>query len=132
MATGGDVFFPYRFDHKYVGIWWPLGVREHVDGVSLTDDSFLATFGRFRVETPIDNITGAHATLGYQWWKAVGMRLSFADDGLTFGTSAHGGVCVHFDERVKRVIGRKDHSAVTVTVDDLAGLVDALTARLDL
>jgi hypothetical protein len=120
------VFFPYRFDRKFIGMWWPAGVREGVDGVTLTDDSFIATFGRNRVETPLTNVTGAHATLDYQWWKAVGTRLSFVDDGLTFGTSTHGGVCVHFDERVHRVIGRKDHSALTVTVDDLDGLVDAL------
>ncbi|MFV2039473.1 MAG: hypothetical protein ACC660_04460 [Acidimicrobiales bacterium] len=123
-------FFPYRFDRKYLGIWWPLGVREGVDGVTVTDDSFVATFGKKRLETPIGNINAAHATLNYQWWKAVGMRLSFVDDGLTFGTATHGGVCVHFHERVRRVIGRKDHSAVTVTVDDLDGLVAALTARL--
>ena len=56
----------------------------------------------------------------------MGIRLSFADDGLTFGTSTHGGVCVHFDEKVRRVIGSKDHSALTVTVDDLDGLAQAI------
>ena len=125
------MFFPYRFDRTYIGIWWPAGAREGVDGVTITDDSFIATFGRKRLETPITNVTGAHATLDYQWWKAIGMRLSFVDDGLTFGTSTHGGVCVHFDQRVKRVLGPKDHSAVTVTVDDLVGLVAAIEARLD-
>jgi hypothetical protein len=123
-----DVFFPYRFDRKYVGIWWPLGVREGIDGVTIGGESFSATFGRKRLETPRSNITGAHATVDYQWWKAVGLRLSFVDDGLTFGTSTHGGVCVHFGEPVKRVIGAKDHSALTVTVEDLDGLVDVLTA----
>lgn len=120
------MFFPYRFDRRYIGLWWPLGVREGVDGVTVTDTSFVATFGRMRLETPRTNVTGAHATLDYQWWKAIGPRLSMADDGLTFGTSTHGGVCVHFDTRVPRVIGFKDHSALTVTVDDLDGLVGAL------
>lgn len=123
------MFFPYRFDRAYLGIWWPLGVRSNVDGVTLTEDSFIATFGWKRLETPIANVTGAHVTLAYQWWKAVGMRLSFADDGLTFGTSTHGGVCVHFDQRVRRVVGWKDHSALTVTVDDLDGLAAAITER---
>lgn len=131
MRFEDDVFFPYRFDPRYRGIWWPLGAREGVDGVTLTDDRFSATYGRKRLETPIANITGAHITRDYAWWKAVGMRLSFADDGLTFGTSTHGGVCVHFDEPVRRVIGPRDHSAVTVTVADLDGLVDALMERLD-
>jgi hypothetical protein len=124
-------FFPYRFDKRFVGIWWPLGVREGVDGVTLADEMFTATYGHKRLETPVANLTGAHATHGYQWWKAVGMRLSFVDDGLTFGTSTHGGVCVHFDQRVPHVFGGKDHSAVTVTVDDLDGLVAAIEARIE-
>ena len=120
------MFFPYRFDHRFIGLWWPLGVREGVDGVTVTDDSFTATFGRARVETPMTNVTEAHITRDYHWWKAVGMRLSFADDGLTFGTATHGGVCVHFDEKVRRVIGFKDHSALTITVEDLEGLAHAI------
>lgn len=124
------MFFPYRFDRTFVGIWWPLGARENVDGVTIGVDSLTATYGGKRLETPLANVTGAHATLDYQWWKAVGMRLSFVDDGVTFGTATHGGVCIHFEERVTRVIGRKDHSALTVTVDDLDGLVAEITDRV--
>jgi hypothetical protein len=123
------VFFPYRLDPRYRPLLRPFGIDEH-DGVTLTDASFIATFGRARLETPLTNVTGAHATHDYRWWKAVGMRLSFADDGLTFGTATHGGVCVHFAERVHRVIGFKDHSALTVTVDDLDALVGAITDRI--
>lgn len=119
------MFFPYRLDSRFRMLLRPLGVDE-TDGVTLRDDSFVATFGRKRLETPRSNVSGAHATYDYQWWKAIGMRLSFADDGLTFGTATHGGVCVHFEQRVHRVIGPKNHSALTVTVDDLDGLVDAL------
>ena len=124
------MFFPYRLESRYLLLWKPFGVGAD-DGVTLTDDSFVATFGRKKLETPLANVTGAHATHDYQWWKAIGMRLSFADDGLTFGTATHGGVCVHFGDRVHRVIGPKDHSALTVTVDDLDGLVDAITDRVD-
>lgn len=119
-------FFPYRFDQTYVGLWWPLGVREGVDGVTVGPDMFTATFGRAKVKTPLENISDAHITHDYQWWKAIGIRLSFADDGLTFGTSTHGGVCVHFEQRVPRVLGLRHHSALTVTVDDLDGLMQAL------
>ena len=128
--AGDTSFFPYRFDPAYRSIWRLSGARPGVDGVTIGDDLFRATYGRKRLETPLANVTGAHVTTDYQWWKAVGMRLSFADDGLTFGTSTHGGVCVHFEERVRRVIGLKDHSALTVTVDDLDGLVAAIEARL--
>lgn len=129
--SDGELFFPYRFERRYAGLWWPLGVRDDVDGVTITDDCFTATFGRKRLETPMANVTGAHVTRDYVWWKAVGMRLSFVDDGLTFGTATHGGVCVHFDERVKRVIGLKDHSALTVTVLDLDGLAEAISMRVE-
>ena len=126
----GRVFFPYRIDARYRALLAPFRLDTD-DGVTLTDDTFTATFGRKRVETPLSNITGAHATHDYSWFKAIGMRLSFADDGLTFGTATHGGVCVHFDEKIRRVIGLKDHSALTVTVDDLDGLVAAITDRIE-
>lgn len=120
------MFFPYRFERRYRFLWAPLGVREGRDGVTVDDDRFAASFGRFRLECPRTNVAGAHITRDYAWWKAIGMRLSLADDGLTFGTSTHGGVCVHFAERVPRVIGPRNHSALTVTVDDLDGLLAAL------
>lgn len=126
-GRGVSEFFPYRFDNRFAAMWWPLGARPGKDGVRLTDDgTFEATFGRKRLETPLDNIEGAHVTRGYRWWTSVGMRLSFVDDGLTFGTNTEGGVCVHFRQRVAHVLGRKDHSALTVTVEDLDGLVEAL------
>ncbi|MDH3755477.1 MAG: hypothetical protein OEU32_16555 [Acidimicrobiia bacterium] len=122
-----DQFFPYRFDERFRFIWWPLGARRGKHGVTLTDDGrFVATFGRLTVDTPMDNVAGGHITEGYRWYTAVGARLSFADDGLTFGTNTERGVCVHFAARVDRVIGFKPHSALTVTVDDCDGLVDAL------
>lgn len=122
------MFFPYRIDPRFRLLLKPLGVGDD-DGVTLADDRFCATFGRLRLHTPLANVTDAHVTTDYQWWKAIGARLSFADDGLTFGTATHGGVCVHFDERVRKVIGFRDHSALTVTVDDLDGLAEAIADR---
>ena len=128
QGQAGDVFFPYRFDRRYGPMWGVLGARRGRDGVTITaDQRFRATYGRFVVETPLANVTGAHVTGPYRWHTAVGVRLSFADDGLTFGTNRDAGVCVHFGDKVGRVIGRKDHSALTVTVEDLDGLVAALT-----
>jgi hypothetical protein len=49
------------------------------------------------------------------------------DDGLTFGTNANAGVCIHFREKVPSPLRRKGHSALTVTVEDLDGLTNALT-----
>ncbi len=122
-------FFAYEVDKKLLPFWGPFGVRPSRDGVTLTDDGrFVATFGLVRVETPLANVDGAHVTEGYRWWTAAGARRSFVDDGLTFGTNAERGVCVHFAEKVRSPLSRGGHSALTVTVADPDALVAALGA----
>ncbi|QLL09028.1 hypothetical protein [Mycobacterium vicinigordonae] len=118
--------FPYRYDSRVAPLWLPFRWPGE-QGVTLTDDGrFVARYGPFRVDVPVSQIRGAHVAGPYRWWTAVGPRLSFVDDGLTFGTNAHAGACVHFEPRIHRVLGRKDHSALTVTVADPQGLVAAL------
>jgi pyocin large subunit-like protein len=120
--------FPYAVDIRFAPIWLAFGVRPSTDGVTLTDDGFFkATFGFLRLATPLDNVTGAHITRGYRWWTAIGARRSFVDDGLSFGTNATAGVCLHFAAKVPSPVSRKGHSALTVTVADLDGLVQALS-----
>jgi hypothetical protein len=119
--------FTYDVDFRFALMWAPFGVRPSRDGVALTDDRrFVATFGLLKLHTPLDNVTGAHITRGYRWWTAIGARGSFVDDGLTFGTNSKAGVCVHFGEKVASPLRRSGHSALTVTVADLDGLVRAL------
>jgi hypothetical protein len=120
--------FPYAIDMKFLPMWLPFGVRPSKDGVTITDDGlFKATFGFIRVGTPLDNVTGAHITRDYRWWTAIGARMSFADDGLSFGTNTRAGVCVHFSDKVPSALSHKGHSALTVTVAELEGLVRALS-----
>ena len=120
--------FPYRFDVRFAPVWAGLLLAPRHQGVLLTDDArFVARYGFFVVDTPLTNIADAHVTGPYRWWTAVGPRLSFVDDGLTFGTTNRGGVCVHFHEPVRRIIGSRIHSALTVTVADGEGLARVLT-----
>jgi hypothetical protein len=120
-------FFPYDVDYRFLAMWSPFGLRPRKDGVTITADRrFVATFGLLKVSTTLDNIVGAHITRDYRWWTAVGARMSFVDDGLTFGTNRRAGVCVHFRDKVRSPLKRKGHSALTVTVGDLEGLVRAL------
>ena len=120
--------FRYTFDVKFAPMWLPFGVRPSRDGVTITDDGlFKASFGFIRVETPRSNVTGAHITRDYRWWTAIGARTSFTDDGLSFGTNTKAGVCVHFAGKVRSPLSRKGHSALTITVADLDGLVEALS-----
>jgi hypothetical protein len=124
-------FFKYEVDNRLAPFWLPLGLHPSRDGVTITDDgTFAAKFGFLKLQTPVANIDGAHITRDYRWWTAAGARLSFVDDGLTFGTNTAAGVCVHFSEPVPSVLStslrRGGHSALTVTVADLDGLVARL------
>ncbi|BBZ12532.1 hypothetical protein [Mycobacterium branderi] len=122
-----DRFFPYRYEPA--PLWLPIRRWPGRQGVTLTADGrFVARYGPLTVDVPLSQVHDAHVTGPYRWWTALGPRLSFADDGLTFGTNATAGVCIHFEPRVRRVIGVRDHSALTVTVDDTEGLVAAIRA----
>jgi hypothetical protein len=50
-------FFAYAVDKRLAPFWLPFGLRPSKDGVTITDDgTFRATYGFFRVETPLTNI----------------------------------------------------------------------------
>jgi hypothetical protein len=118
--------FKYHVDKRFLPLLLPCGLRPGRDGVTLTKSSFIARFGLLKLETPLENIEDAHVTRDYRWWTAIGPRLSFADDGLTFGTNKNAGVCVHFREKVPSLLKRSGHSALTVTVRDVEGLASTL------
>jgi hypothetical protein len=121
--------FDYDIADSFAWITRLAGLHPDRDGVELTDDGrFVATYGRLRVDVPLEQIDSAHVTGPYRWWTAVGTRLSLADDGLTFGTSTGPGACIHFDPPLDRVLLRRHHSALTVTVEDPQALVAALSA----
>jgi hypothetical protein len=125
-------FFPYDFDWRFSAIWRSFGVKPEVDGVSITDDKrFEATFGRFRVDTPLSNIADATNTGPYHWWKSVGIRGSAVDSGITFGTTNRSGVCVLFRDPIAQVLPpRPSHAGLTVTVAEPDELVEAVKGGL--
>ncbi len=128
-GTGGTVSrrFAYDIDRRFVLVCRAFGLRPGRHGVVLTDDErFVATYGLFTIDTPRSNIEGAHVTEAYRWWTAIGVRTSFADSGLTFGTNARSGVCVHFRVPTPSPLRRRGHAALTVTVEHPAELVGAL------
>ena len=127
MADGVSQHFGYAVDRRYLPVLVPFLLRPGRDGVTLTADGlFVATFGFVRMSTPRANVRDAHITENYRWWTACGVRMSMADDGLTFGTNNRRGVCVHFNEKVRSSFRRSGHSALTVTVADAEGLEAAL------
>ncbi|MDJ0925302.1 MAG: hypothetical protein QNJ77_12140 [Acidimicrobiia bacterium] len=125
--------FAFRFDPVFTPMLLTLGVHPGNARVSITDDDrFVAEFGRWRVDTPLANIDCVQVTGPYRSYKAIGVRGSWVDQGITFGSSRKRGVCVTFVEPVPRLLGgMKDHPGLTVTVKDVEGLVAALTPHIN-
>ncbi|WP_103349027.1 hypothetical protein [Amycolatopsis sp. CA-128772] len=89
-------------------------------GLDLDAAGLRVRFGPWRVETPLANLAGAEATGPYSALRGLGVRLSLADRGLTFGTTTRGGVCLRFREPVAGIDpwGRIRHPGLTVTVSE--------------
>lgn len=107
----------------------PFGVAPANSFVTLDDSSLRVAFGPFGMETGIENLTGFETSGGYRWYRAVGLRLSLTDNGVTFGTNTDRGLCVRFDEPIEKVVpvARGRHPGMTVTVADVEALAAALT-----
>ncbi len=126
MGVPDSNFFPYELDKRWFALFAVLGVNDQ-DGVHVTQDGdLLATFGRVKVETPLSNVTHTAVTGPHRWYTAVGLRLSFSDDGLTFGTNHRKGLCIEFREKIPKVIGLREHSSLWVSVADPEGLAAAI------
>ena len=118
--------FPYRFDGRWRVLFWALGVSKN-DGVSVYDNGDLvATFGRFKVKTTKNNVRRSVVTGPHRWYTAVGLRLSLADDSITFGTNHKKGLSIEFVRKVPPVIGFRRHSTLWVSVADPKGLAAAI------
>ena len=118
--------FPYRLDKRWNALFFALSVDDK-DGVTITGKGeLIATFGRFKVKTTINNIDHTLVTGPHRWYTAVGLRLSLADDGLTFGTNHRKGLSIAFVEKIPKVIGFRKHSTLWVSVADPEGLAAAI------
>lgn len=119
--------FPIRVEPRYR---WPLrlfGVREGNAWVDLAGDHVDARFGRFRVVTPISNVTRWRIEGPWLALTAIGVRLGIRHRDLTFAGTNRGGVRIDFRERI--TMGPIRLTALYVTVDDLEGFASALAAR---
>ncbi len=120
------MYFPYRLDKRWNALFFALSVDDK-DGVTITGKGeLIATFGRFKVKTTLDNIDHTLVTGPHRWYTAVGLRLSLADDGLTFGTNHRKGLSIAFVEKIPKVIGFRKHSTLWVSVADPEGLAAAI------
>jgi len=124
--------FGFAFDALHLPAAAAFGVTPLTAWVDVDDKVFRARFGLWRIETPLDNIAGAEFTGPYKWFKVIGPpHVSIADRGLTFATNARRGVCIRFRRPVAGVepTGLLRHPGLTVTVQDVAGLVATIDRR---
>lgn len=121
--------FEFDFHPRYRYLLLPLGVTQSNSIVEVGEGRFRAKFGMWEINTPLSNLSGYQRSGDYKWYKAIGIRGSFADHGLTFGTTTEHGVCVTFGEPIEAFLPlMPHHPGLTVTVADPDGLVAALEA----
>ncbi|MCR6483778.1 hypothetical protein M8542_13215 [Amycolatopsis sp. OK19-0408] len=94
-----------------------LGSR---NGLDLDGDGLRVRLGPWLVTTPLSNIVGAEVSGPFSPLRGLGVRLSLADHGLTFGTTTDRGVCLRFREPVRGIDpwGLIRHPGLTVTVSE--------------
>ena len=116
----GGMRFPFDFDYPLAAPLVALGVTPVTAHVDVGDGWFDVRFGPWRLRTPLANVGSLNVTGPYHPLRALGLRLSLSDRGVTFGTNARAGLCVEFLEPVPAVLpGRLlRHPGATVTVRD--------------
>ena len=124
-----EVRFEFRFEGTVGRAARLCGASPSSAGVYVDGDDLVIRYGPWTLATTLDNVDGATESGPYRWWKVAGPpRLSLADRGVTFATTAAGGVCIQFKDPVPAALpaGVLRHPAATVTVADPDGLVRLL------
>lgn len=118
--------FPLRMRMPWKLALMLWGVRPSTAYVDLMEDRLQIRYGPWRTATRLDNVARYDITGPYRWWAAIGPRRSVRNGDFSYGTSAHGGVCLTFHRAVRCWPVRP--TQLTVTVDDLEGFAAALQA----
>lgn len=121
--------FPFAFSGLVGIVARALGAGPHRAHVDLSGGDLRVRFGFLLLVTPLANVAEGIVTGPYRWWRVVGpLRVSLADRGASVASTASGGVCLRVHEAVpfSRRVGRLRTPAVTVTVADPVGLLQAL------
>jgi hypothetical protein len=123
--------FTFRFDRVHRVLAAPFGVTDASAFVEVdrAGRRLVARYGRWYVETDLDNVAAVAVTGPYRAPKTVGpAHLSLVDRGLTFASNDDRGVCIRFREPVRGIepFGVVRHPALTVTVAEPDALADLL------
>lgn len=124
--------FTFRFAPAYRRPARLFGITPETAWVDVGADTLRARFGRWRVTTPLANISSVAVTGPYAFLKTAGpARLAITDRGLTFATNGERGVLISFRSPVRGLdpLGVLRHPELTVTVADIDGLTERLRAH---
>lgn len=122
--------FEFRFDPRYARAAKPFGITPEQAWVEVHEHDVLARYGRWRLQTSLDNIALVEVTGPYMFIKTAGPpRLGITDLGLTFASNGDRGVLMRFHRKVAG-LGPMRHPELTVTVADPDALADLLRERL--
>ena len=126
--------FAFEFDHRFRPLLALAGITPGTAHVTLTPDRLKIRFGPWSCDTELTNVRDTCVTGPYHWYKAIGPRGSFADHGVTFGSSTGGGVCILVREPVAGLmpVGPLRHPGITVTVAEPERFVESLRRRAGL
>jgi hypothetical protein len=130
VATPGR-HFPFAVAPRYALAARLFGIDADRAVVEVDQHRLTVRFGRWTLSTALANVAAATVTGPYDWWKVAGPpHLSFSDGGITFATTAAGGVCIVFHEPVPALlpVPALRHGSATVTVAEPEALVAALAA----
>jgi hypothetical protein len=116
--------FDFEFDYPLAAPLAVAGITPSSAYVDVGEGQVLVRFGPWALSTPIDNVVETTVTGPYRWWRVIGVRLSLADRGITFGSSTRRGLCLGFARAVPALTPVKwlRHPAATLTVADPEGL----------
>lgn len=121
--------YSFAFDPRYTVVMRGFGVTPSRASLTVDEQELRVRFGFLTLTTPRSNIASAVVTGPHQPVKAIGVRMSLTDRGLTFGSAAERTTCIQFHEPVRaKPFDIAGHPALTVSVEDPDGLAALLNA----
>jgi hypothetical protein len=126
--------YPFRFTEAYRVAARPFGITPERAWVEIGDVQLCARYGPWRVRTALENVESVAITGPYRFFKTAGpARLAITDRGLTFASNGAQGVLLTFRRPIRGLdpLGLIQHPELTVTVEDITGLAEALRSAAE-
>jgi hypothetical protein len=127
VTKGTKQSFEFDFDKRFSPLLVLLGAIPSNSRVELRDDRVAVRLGPWRLSISTANIAHLDVTGPYRWYRAIGLRVSLSDRGLTFGTNTRRGLCIELVRPIRSFLSMH-HPAVTVTVREPEMLKAAIEA----